>query len=322
MASLNPKQLKQGAQAQMRRLSGDPRALVALYTGVIVLINLLVSGLNLFLDHQIGATGGLSGLGMRSVLETLQRILTYLSVFFTPFWSAGFLFSVIGIVRTGRAEPKNMLEGFRRFPSVILFHLNKLILTMMIGTTVTYLASFLFMLTPLSRELETLTASLILADGTISLESIDPAALMRACIPLFVLFLALFVPAYAFVSYSLRLCPYLIMGDLRLGGFVCMPASFRLMRGHRFPMFKLDLSFWWYYLIESALTVILYLDLILPLMGIALPFNQTAGFFVCLILYGVAQAAFYLWKKLPVDTTYVLAYDAIVKDSPLHAPQP
>lgn len=327
MALLNSKQLKHGAQEQMHRLSGDPRALIALYTGVIVLINLLVSGLNLFLDHQIGATGGLSGLGMRSVLETLQSILTYLSVFFTPFWSAGFLFSVICIVRTGRADPKNLMEGFRRFPSVILFHMNKLILTMMIGTAVTSFASLVFMLTPFSRDLEALTAalyesgSLFLADGTVNLQALDPTALLRACIPLFVIFLAIFVPVYAFISYSLRLCPYLIMGEKRMGGFMCMFVSFRMMRGRRFQMFKLDLSFWWYYLIDAALTVILYLDMILPLLGIELPFNPTMSFFACLILYGVAQAAFYMWKKLPVDTAYVLAYDAIAADDPMQPPR-
>ncbi len=391
------------------------QSLIGLYTGVIVAINLLVSGLNLALDHQIGSTGGLGGLGTRSILETIQSILTYASVIFTPFWSAGFLYCVIRIVRGDpadpRCDPRCLMEGFRRFPSVLLFHVNKLVLTMMIGTTATYLAAIVFMLTPFSAGLEQLTAqameagNLILADGTVNLQVFDPGALVRACIPMLVIFGLLFLPAYLFLSYSLRLSPYLIMGDQRMGGFACIANSFRLMRGNRLKMLRLDLSFWWYYLIDSALTVILYLDLILPLMGIELPFNQTVrgnrlkmlrldlsfwwyylidsaltvilyldlilplmgielpfnqtvaffvclilygaaqaafyylidsaltvilyldlilplmgielpfnqtvAFFVCLILYGAAQAAFYMWKKLPVDTTYVLAYDAV-----------
>lgn len=317
MTTFDTKSLKKESRDRLNRISGDPRLLIGLYTGVIVAINLLVSGLNLALDHQIGSTGGLGGLGTRSILETIQSILTYASVIFTPFWSAGFLFCVIRIVQGDPADPRCLMEGFRRFPSVLLFHVNKLVLTMMIGTTATYLAAIVFMLTPFSAGLEQLTAqameagNLILADGTVNLQIFDPGALVRACIPMLVIFGLLFLPAYLFLSYSLRLSPYLIMGDQRMGGFACMANSFRLMRGNRLKMLRLDLSFWWYYLIDSALTVILYLDLILPLMGIELPFNQTVAFFVCLILYGAAQAAFYMWKKLPVDTTYVLAYDAV-----------
>lgn len=321
MAAFDIKNLKGDARNRLERVSGDPRVLILLHTGVIVLLNLLVSGLNMILDQQIGNTGGLSGLGTRSVLESLQSMLSYMTVLFTPFWSAGFLYSIIRLSRDGTANPKSILEGFRRFPSIILLNLNKLLLTLFAATTITYIASYIFMLTPFSNELSEITAalyesgSLLSADGAVNLQAIAPDVLLHAAIPMFIIFFILFLPVYAFISYSLRLSTYLVMEGNRISGFLAMMLSFRMMKGHRFQMFKLDLSFWWYYVIEALLTVILYLDMILPLLGITLPFNPTIVFFVLLVVYGGMQTAFHLWKKLPVDMTYVLSYEAIVKEN-------
>ncbi len=320
MAVLDCKKLKSSAQNRLGQVTGDPRVLVLLNTGVIVLLNLLVSGLNMFLDHQIGSTSGLSGLGTRSILETIQSLLSYFTILFTPFWSAGFLACVIQMVRQQKADPKTMAAGFHRFPSIILLNLNKLFLTILVITSITYLSSTIFLLTPFSGELSKVTesllesGSLLLADGTINLQAIPADVLLHACIPLFIIFFALFLPVYAFISYSLRLSTYLVMEGRRISGFAAIMMSFQLMRGHRFQMFKLDLSFWWYYVVDALLTVVLYLDVILPLMGIPLPFNSNVAYFLFLILYSMLQTAFYLWKKLPVDMTYVVSYDAIAHE--------
>ena len=317
MAVLNNKNLKASAQSRLQSVSQDPRLLVLLNTGLIVLLNLLVSSLNMILDHQIGSTGGLSGLGTRSILETVKSLLSYFTMLVAPFWSAGFLYSVICLAREHRAEPKTMLEGFRRFPGILMFSLNKFLILMLVGTAVTYVSSFIFMFTPFSSEMSNLIANLmengglLLADGTINMQAFPPDLLLHACIPLFIIFGLLFLPIYAFISYSLRLGTYLLLEGPRISGFTAVIMSFRMMKGHRMQMFKLDLSFWWYYVIEALLSVVLYLDMILPLMGITLPFNSTVAFFVCLILYGVLQTVFHLWKKLPVDMTYVLSYETI-----------
>ncbi len=322
MANMDIKHLKSDAQSRLEHVSGDPRMLVLLHTGVIVLLNLLVSGLNMLLDHQIGSTGGLSGLGTRSILESIQSMLSYMTVIFTPFWSAGFLYCIINLARNGNADPRSILEGFRRFPSIILMNLNKLLLTMLAATAVTYIASYIFLLTPFSSEFSRITTalyesgSLLTADGIINMQAFSPDELLQAMIPMFVIFLVLFIPAYAFIGYTFRLSTYLIMSGDRVGGFVAMIMSMRMMKGHRLEMFKLDLSFWWYYLVEALLAVIVYLDMLLPLLGITLPFSPTVMFFVLLILYGGMQTLFHLWAKIPVDTTYVLCYESIASQQP------
>ena len=91
MEKLDTRQLqRRGAElAGMHRR--ECRRLVLVYSGVLAAIALGSNGLNLLLDSQMGSTGGLGGLGLRSWLQTGQQILNLVNLFFGPFWSAGFL---------------------------------------------------------------------------------------------------------------------------------------------------------------------------------------------------------------------------------------
>lgn len=318
MAILNPRALKaESAQRLSDRLS-NTRMLVLIYTGASVLLSLLVNGLNLVLEEQIGGTGGLSGLSMRSFLETLQTLLSYASTLFSPFWQAGFLYVIIRTARSQTAGPRDLLFGFKRFPRVLSYTLFQLLIVIAIATVTTYAATYLYLLTPLSDAAsEGLTAlydsgALVSAEGVLNVDAIPTELLMQMAVPLLSLFLVVFLPVYVFVSYSFRLSEYLLLEGQETGAMGALIRSAKLMKGHRFQMFKLDLSYWWYYALEMLLAVVCYLDMILPMMGVALPFNETVAYFVTLILYGVLELGLHLWTKCQVDTTYVLAYEAIV----------
>ena len=126
---------------------------------------------------------------------------------------------------------------------------------------------------------------------------------------------AILLPVYIWLSYGFRLSLYLVMeGDI--GGGRAYFESMRLMRGHKWQMFRLDLSFWWYYLLVTVITAVGYLDVILALAGIPLPMDPTVMFFLCLGAYFVLQTGLFLWKKCEVDSTYVLAYEAIIRSDP------
>ena len=87
MAILNQRQLRDRGAAMAAGCRAENRRLVLLYCGVIALLTLGSNGLHLYLDNHIGETGGLSGLGTRSVLQTVQELLTYLNFLFSPFWT-------------------------------------------------------------------------------------------------------------------------------------------------------------------------------------------------------------------------------------------
>jgi len=101
------------------------------------------------------------------------------------------------------------------------------------------------------------------------------------------------------------------MDDPSASAFFALRLSFAGMRGRKIAMLKLDFSYWWYYAIEILLTVVCYLDTLLPMLGIPLPIDATLAFFLTLLLYGVLEIAFKLWLNGRVDITYALAYTDI-----------
>ena len=143
-------------------------------------------------------------------------------------------------------------------------------------------------------------------------------ALAEAMIPMLVLVLVIFVPLYTWLSYGFRLALYLVMDDAA-SGVQAHFVSLRLMRGYKWQMLKLDLSFWWYYALLGLTAVVGYLDLILALLGISVPIDATVLYFVTMGAYCLMQIALALWKKCPVDAAYALAWEAIVHPEPEQA---
>lgn len=324
MAILNTKDLRSRAAQLVAGYPQDTRKLVLIYTGVITALSLGSNALQLFLDSQIGTTGGLSGLGTRSILETIQEILTYVNTFFGPFWSAGFLVTMLNMVRGKAPASSDLLAGFRRFGRIVGHVAFELMVTILLMIGILNFASILFSYSPWGAEfagrIEPILTdpNLFLADGSINLDLIPYDALVSAMIPMFVIFLALFIPAYVYTAYCFRMALYLVM-ERRISAFRAHMLSVQLMRGHKWQMLKLDLSFWWYYVLGGVIAVIGYLDVILTLMGIPLPMDATVMFFATLIAYCVLSLGLYLWKKCQVDAAYVLAYEAIAYPEPVQA---
>lgn len=316
MTKLNIRQLKARGAALAGEHREGTRGLVLLYCGVIAALTLGSSGLNLFLNARIGDTGGLGGLGMRSVLQTVQRILSYLNLFFGPFWSAGFLYAMLAMVRGRVPQTRDLGAGFRRFGRILGHMAFEFLLVLTLLMSAVNLASVLFAFAPGAAELAEQLApvladpNLIAADGTVNLALFPAEALRAVLIPMLVLTLALFVPVYVFLSYGFRMSMYLVM-ERPIGAVRARFESMRLMRGRKWQLLKMDLSFWWYYLLGAVISVVGYLDVILGRMGIPVPVDPVVMFFATLAAYCVLYTLLCLWKKREVDAAYVLAFEEI-----------
>jgi uncharacterized membrane protein len=319
MANLNAKDMKSIAARRLRKTGSNPRQLVLIHTGLVVVLNLVVSWLNLFLNEQIGTTGGLSGLGMRSILQTAQTLLSYFATFFTPFWSAGFLHAMIHIARGEEAGTGDLFDGFRRFGRIMSHTLWMILIMSTACIAMMYVVCNLFVLTPFAEEFLSLMEPLLknpemfMADGTLNLELLPLDALFPTMIPLFIMYAAAVIPWCLFLSYVFRMSLFLLVEGIDRGAFGSFFVSAKLMKGHKWQMLKLDLSFWWFYALEALLMVVMYLDFILPMLGVALPINPTIAFFVPISLYGVLELALHWWKKAEIDVTYATAYETIYR---------
>ena len=292
------------------------RRLVLVYSGVLAAIALGSNGLNLLLDSQMGSTGGLGGLGLRSWLQTGQQILNLVNLFFGPFWSAGFLVAMLHMVRGETPMPGHLTGGFRRPGRMLGFMAFEFLTVIMLLMSATYLAGMIFAFSPLGSRFAELMGpvmndpNLISPEGVVNAELIPVEALEMAALPMSVLLAVIFLPAYIWLCYGFRMAMYLLM-DTPVGGVRAHFDSLRLMRGRKWQLFKLDLRFWWYHLLGALILGVGYLDMILGMLGLPLPMDETAMFFLTLAASCLLQYLLYRWKKCDIDATYVLAYEQI-----------
>ena len=316
MAILNRSALRARGAAAAEGCRLETRRLVLIYCGVLALLTLGSNGLHLYLDSHIGSTGGLSGMGMRSVLETVQTVLSYINLFFGPFWTAGFLYAMLVMVRGQNPGTGDLMEGFRRFGRVLGQMAFQFLILMAMIIAVVNVATVIFSFTPMmadfTEKMEPLLSDpeVFSADGQLDLTKIPLEAMLSASMPLLILTAVLLIPVCIWLTYGLRMSMYLVM-ERPIGGIRACVESMRLMKGHKWQMFRLDLSFWWYHGLALLIGLVGYLDVALTMLGIPLPMDATMMFFLTLGAYCVLQTGLFLWKKCQVDAAYVLAYEAI-----------
>ena len=102
-----------------------------------------------------------------------------------------------------------------------------------------------------------------------------------------------------------------IADEPRVGALAAMRQSRDMLRRNRFALFKLDLSMWWYYLLQLLVTVICYGNVLLPMVGVTLPFNDTVAYFLFLVLSLIAQMAVAYFAMNRVNVTYAMAYESL-----------
>ena len=71
------------------------------------------------LDLGIAQTGGLSGISNRTVLETVQSILSAASMILLPFWEIGYLCAALQFARRQSADTTSLYHGLRHWGVVL-----------------------------------------------------------------------------------------------------------------------------------------------------------------------------------------------------------
>lgn len=310
----NIRALKEDAAQALRR-GREPQKVVLYYAGITVLVAAVLTALNYWLSQQIDNTGGLSNLGTRSILSTAQAVLPMVQSAALMGLELGYLHAMMRICRGQYADHTDLKVGFQRFfPLLRLALLQGLVYTG-IALLSYQIATSVYMLTPWAETLGELMLPL-----TESATVLDPTAILTeefitqatpVMIPLFVICGILCCLLMLPVSYRMRMANYALLDDPQAGAFAALRASFKMTRRNCLRLFKLDLSFWWYFLLSTLVGMIAYGDVLLPLLGIQLPINETAAYFLFYALYLAALFAVAYFLQNPVQCTYVMAYESI-----------
>ena len=323
----NRRALKEAASAKLAGAQYDPRKLVLLHAAISLGAALLIALAEYYLNHQIESTGGLSGMGMRTVLETVQTTLQYVLNLALPFWEIGFLYAALQMARGERADLSSLPEGFRRFGPVFRLHLLEGIMYLGIAIACMYVSSLIFMLTPFSANMMEMFMPLM--EQFSSIEQIELAVaelplgeLVQVMIPYFVIFGVLSLVVAAMLFYRFRVADFIVMDQPKTGALQALVGSSRMTRRKRMALLKLDLSFWWFYLLLAVALLISNGDLLLTWAGITLPFSANAAWFVFYLLGVLAQLAVYWYGRSYVQTTYAVAYEVLLQEQPEEPEQP
>ena len=134
--------------------------------------------------------------------------------------------------------------------------------------------------------------------------------ILEAAMPVYIVMALVLVALCIPVSYRLRLVPYMIM-DGQNAALKAMLHSNRTMKGKCFDFFKLDLGFWWYWVLQFACSLLVFWDLLLPALGISLPIDGPAAMFLFFLLQSLGSLAISWAFQSRVETTYALAYDTL-----------
>ena len=301
------------ANRRLEHTECDHRRLVMIYAGVMALVLALASGASWWLQTQISSTGGLQGIGMRSILETAATVLQLVSTIALPFWTMGYVLCILGIVRGKRMETGDLLGGFQRFFPLLRLNLYRVFKYFLMGTVLLYPSIMLFLSTPLAQPVYDILEPLVLnaTDTTQVMVMMDEAtavALTEAMIPWMVLYGGLFLLLAAPLYYRLRLADYILLDNPKLGALQAVRLSTMMTLRKRMQLFLLDLRFWWFYLGLGLSMAVCYLPLILSWFGISLP---SWADYACYGGYLAVQFGIITAAQNKVEATWAVAYEAL-----------
>lgn len=312
----NSRSLKQTASSALAAAPGDPKKLALYYLAGITGLSLLLTLGDYLVGTQVANTGGLGNLGLRSILKTVREILPIAQMFLLLCLEYGYVSAVLGIARKQETDPKTLLNGFYRFGPVFRFTLLQTLIYSLIGILAIWVGFQIFLITPLSGSLYELLEPMI-SGGVVdesAMMAMDPAlsnAILEACIPLLVIFAVLYFIVLIPVFYSLRMARFILMDEPRQGAWASIVDSWNLMKRNRLHLFKLDLSFWWYYLLQFLAMALCYGDLLLPMMGVSLPWSAELSYFLFYAAYLLCQFVLCFFALNKVEVTYAVTYEIL-----------
>lgn len=291
------------------------KKIALIYASVMIGLSAVSALISHVLGLQIDQSGGLSNMGTRSILSALQSMLPLVQTAVGMCIQLGFTASMLRVARGQYVSPQTLRLGFDRFWVLLRYTVLETLLYTGICFGCVYLAITLFLITPWSRNLLELLIPLVQERSALNPAATIPDAIyaqaVEALTPALILCGILYCIFTLPLYYRLRMSRYVIIDKPAAGAFTAMRESVKMTRRNCIPLFRLDLHFWWYYAAGILSSLLCYGDLLLPLVGIELPFSEDFSYFLFYGLYWVAEYLIIAFLLPRVETAYALAYDSL-----------
>lgn len=310
----NSRQIKDVAAERLKE-SPSQQKIVLIYAGLALGLTVLVTVLSHILNLQIDNYGGLSNLGKKTTLSSIQSMLPFAQSLLSMCLDVGYVAAMLRIARGMYSSPQTLRLGFDRFWVLLRCSLFKgLILAGAIIGSV-YIGMMIYMMTPFSNAaveiVQPFMSQVSVLDSVPVVDDVVYMQLVRAMVPGFAICGIVLLVLGGPIFYSFRMANYVIIDKPALGALMALRESKKMMRGNRLALLKLDISLWWFYLATGAATVVCYGDVLLPMLGVQLPMSERVAFFLFYALYLLVSFAIIVLLRNRVEVSYALAYDAV-----------
>lgn len=318
MERLNVKTLIENAR---RRLADkNCRRLVMIHTGVTAAFALVSILLQYVLAEGIGNTGGLSGMGTRSILETMQTVLQWANTLLVPFWNLGFLHVALQWYRGRDPHQQELLTGFRRIGPCVGLLVNRTLICLLVMIVTINLCANVFALTPAAEKLAELMGPVESVEAMYAyMEGITDADLLamgKVLMPMLILWGVLCLVILVPLLYRFRLAEYVILDQKGMRGMGAMIISASLLWRRCWQLVRLDLRFWWYYGLKLLCWALVDLGPVLYVVNLVLPKEGALNYWVCYMLYYAALIVIEVAFRPLVDTAYAGVYEEAMAMGP------
>ena len=302
MVIQNYKDIRSRAKKTLDYTPWDVKKLVLVFALVSWGVSFLLLGIDALLALGTEKAQGLSGLGVLSLLETASSALSLVFEIFNLFWLPGILYCGLMLLREQDPWPKGLLRGFKKWKSfvklTILVYILIFALTMVLAPVISILSL------PFMGGFEEILANMPEneADMVAYMEALPADQLIRATMPMLIMavvaVLAITIPLF----YRARLVFLLLLDEEQLGVREAIRFSFKLTKGSCIQLFRLDLSFWWYYLLLALVNI-------LPLGAELIGWSGTAATLGCSAVAAILGIGVYMLGLMKVNTANAVAYD-------------
>ena len=288
----------------------EPKKVIGGYVGATALIWLVVMAIDYILDVQLSKSGGLSDLGVSALLSTFQLILPFAQMLAVLALTLGFQSALLRIARGQYADHTDLKTGFERFWPLLRMNVLQFSLYLALCFAIVYPCMAVYLMTPFADEFWALSESLTVMDEAAM------AQLSTVLEPMMIVFTIIYTILCLPIYFRFRLANYILLDKPNERPIMALRGSSRMMRGNRLQLLKVDLHLWWYHGLNALLLLISYGNLLLPRLGIDLPFSADISYYIFTGIYLLGTLLVYYFLRNRVEMTYIRFYEALRPEEP------
>ncbi len=311
MQKMNIGALKKRARVTLANTQPDYRKLVFLHGAVSAAVLVLIAFVNYLISLMDTTAGGISGMQTGAMLNTAEASLSLISSCVLPFWQVGIAFTSLLVVRQQAVNFSMLKQGFYRVWPLLRYGI--LLIAILFGVAMgsSYIMAIYMAVVPVP---ESVNAALIaitesqIVDPNAMLAQI-PAEFWTYMLPGILLFMVVYLVVIIHILCRFRMSQYVILDGEGIGARMSMSISNSMTKGYKWDILKLELSFWWYYLIQFLLAAIVDVPYMMEALGVTLPLPTALLNLLVYLVYTALNLVLLYFAGAYVETTHACAFE-------------